>query len=219
VKQAERCKKWANNLRLALEKNAIIRDKEFGDIWTFEIDGKGKYLLYDQADYPNLLTIPYFGFCKFEDKIYQNTRKFIFSPRNAGYKHTIGRYSALCDGSKQDPQNPWALGIMGELMANPTSQQARKTFDWLENALTSTLTLSETADKYRGRNNWHTFGWATSLMSLLYIEIICGFKPRAKKIIPCVPNGWEKFKSPVIKFHGKPMVLKYESNKTKISLM
>lgn len=216
---AQHCRNWATDLRTALHKNAVIKDPEFGEMWAFEIDGTGKYLLYDQADYPNLLTLPYFGFCSREDPIYRNTCKFIFSQRNAGYAYTAdSKYAALCDGSKQDPEQPWALGILGELMAQPTPDQARRTYDWLENALSSGLWLSEAVEKHNGRGNGPPFGWATALMATLFIEIICGFRPGERTVSPCVPTGWQRFRSPVVKIRGVPMTLEWENGRGTLNI-
>ena len=56
-----------------------------GSVYAYEVDGFGKFRLYDDANLPSLLSLPYFGFTKKEDPIYVNTRALILSRKNAYY--------------------------------------------------------------------------------------------------------------------------------------
>lgn len=63
----------------------------------------GNYRIYDDANLPSLLSLPYLGFVEVSSEIYQNTRAFIFSERDryfyanktvngVGSSHTEYRY-------------------------------------------------------------------------------------------------------------------------------
>jgi meiotically up-regulated gene 157 (Mug157) protein len=100
---AETAKTLADEIDKGIRGNAIVKSSEFGDIYVYETDGKGNYNLMDDANVPSLLSIPYLGYCRFDDPIYLNTRRFILSESNpyfykgkvaqgVGSPHTPERY-------------------------------------------------------------------------------------------------------------------------------
>jgi meiotically up-regulated gene 157 (Mug157) protein len=56
-----------------------------GSVYAYEVDGFGKFRLYDDANLPSLLSLPYLGFVKHNDPIYVNTRALILSKSNPFY--------------------------------------------------------------------------------------------------------------------------------------
>ncbi len=48
-------------------------------------DLEGPPLFLDDANVPSLLSLPYLGFCKNDDKIYRNTRQFVWSSMNTNF--------------------------------------------------------------------------------------------------------------------------------------
>ncbi|GMA62896.1 glycoside hydrolase family 125 protein [Alicyclobacillus fastidiosus] len=86
----------------------IVSHPKFGDVYAYEVDGLGHYVLMDDANVPSLLSIPYLGYCKKDDPIYLNTRKFLLSAQNPYY------YSGLVRGigSSHTPEGyVWALSV------------------------------------------------------------------------------------------------------------
>ena len=53
-----------------------------GQMYAYECDGLGNFLLMDDAGMPNLTSIPYFGYCDVQDPIYQNSRRLAQSAAN-----------------------------------------------------------------------------------------------------------------------------------------
>lgn len=49
----------------------------------------------DDANVPSLLSLPYLGFCTVDDKLYQNTRKFILSPENPYFFKGSAGFSSI----------------------------------------------------------------------------------------------------------------------------
>ncbi len=68
-----------------IEKYGIIDHPAFGKVYAYEVDGLGNYNLMDDAGIPGLLSLPYIKYCKAEDEVYQNTRKFALSKENPYY--------------------------------------------------------------------------------------------------------------------------------------
>lgn len=108
VKKIEKLK---TEVKDAIYKHAVV-DYKGKKIFAYEVDGMGNYLLMDDANVPSLLAIPYLGFLRNDDEIYQNTRKFILSNKNPFYYK--GKYKGI--GSPHTPENHiWhiSLGIQG----------------------------------------------------------------------------------------------------------
>ncbi|MEW6359275.1 MAG: glycoside hydrolase family 125 protein [Planctomycetota bacterium] len=202
-----RLQELARTGREAVYRHAVVRDPEFGEVFAFEVGENGEALLYDHADIPNLISAARFGFCPPDDPIYRNTLRFIYSPRNQGYRGTMdGKYAELCDGSKTMPYSPWPLGAMSRLMSCCESrEEARRLVEWLRECLTPGLQLPEICDKHTGRPiQRYWFGWPTAMMLMVYIETICGVKI-GKEIAfqPLAPAGWDEYKSPILTLRGE----------------
>ena len=72
----------ANEVDNAIRKFAIVKHPKYGEIFAYEVDGYGNYLMMDDANVPSLLSLPYLGYVSEKDKIYRNTRKFVWSDDN-----------------------------------------------------------------------------------------------------------------------------------------
>lgn len=69
------------------KKNTMITHNagdQYGSIYAYEINGMGNQQIMDDASIPSLLSLPYLcsDEISIDDKIYQNTRKFILSKNN-----------------------------------------------------------------------------------------------------------------------------------------
>lgn len=79
---ADRCDSLAKEVELALKKHATYNHPEFGEIYAFEVDGFGNHFLMDDSNAPSLLSLPYLSDVDVNDKVYQNTRRFVWSDSN-----------------------------------------------------------------------------------------------------------------------------------------
>jgi len=75
----------ANEIDEGIQTYGKVNHPTYGTIYAYETDGLGNYNLMDDANVPSLLSLPYLGYCRIDDPIYQNTRKFIFSKENPYY--------------------------------------------------------------------------------------------------------------------------------------
>ena len=100
-------------IRLSLEKNAVVHHEKFGTVYAYEIDGFGQYNIMDDANVPSLLSIPFLGYVSAENEVYQNTRRLILSDANP-YFYKGQAASGI--GSPHTPVNhiwPIALVMQG----------------------------------------------------------------------------------------------------------
>lgn len=209
-------------IRKAVAEHAVKDHEEFGPVYAWEVDEDGRYFLYDQADLPNLISMPYWGFCAADDPVYQNTLKFAFSQENEGYAETAdGWFAAMADGTKTYPEGPWPLGIMSELIGCPGDpERIQQIVDWLHHAVTPSLQLSEIVDKHTGALSSRAwFIWPTSLFVMAYVEILCGIRVgKTLRIEPHPPAGWDAYESPLLRIRGHEVRVRIEHGKPTVWL-
>lgn len=82
--RAKEAQQMSEEIREAVEKYAPVPNAE-KECYAYEVDGFGQYLVMDDANYPSLLSMPYFGWCSPEDERYQHTRSLILSDYNPYY--------------------------------------------------------------------------------------------------------------------------------------
>ena len=68
--EATKCIVLSNQIETGIQQYGIVRHPLFGEIYAYETDGLGNYLLMDDANCPSLLSLPYLGYTTPEDKIY-----------------------------------------------------------------------------------------------------------------------------------------------------
>ncbi len=163
----------AQVLKLEIEKGIRdfgIIDTEFGNIFAYEVDGRGNYVLFDDPNVPSLLAAPYLGYCEEFDEIYQNTRKFILSKNN---KYFYEGLNASGCGSSHTPENyiwPIALSIEGLTTSNKTRK--KELLEVLVNNDGDTMMMHESFDVNDSKNytrEW--FSWA----NMMYCELLMDY--------------------------------------------
>lgn len=82
---AEEADKLRNQVYEAIEKYAVVKTEEFGDIYAYELDGYGQFNLMDDANVPSLLSMKYLGYKSSRDDVAENTRRFLLSEANPFY--------------------------------------------------------------------------------------------------------------------------------------
>jgi meiotically up-regulated gene 157 (Mug157) protein len=160
-------------------------------MYAYETDGYGHYNLMDDANIPNLTTMPYFDWSSAFDPRYLATRAFTLSMDNPWY--FSGRYAEGL-GSPHTPYGfVWPLGIIGRALTSTD----------LGEVMTAITTLAETDSEtglihesfYPGgywRFTRPEFGWANALYAELLFRSLAGF-PSA----PFMPDG------PVVPFETR----------------
>ncbi len=102
------------HIRDGIERYGRVYDFRYGWIYVYETDGRGNIRLMDDANVPNLLAAPLFGYVSKYDATYRNTRRFIFSPANPYYYR--GRVVSGV-GSRHTPERwVWPLALATRAM-------------------------------------------------------------------------------------------------------
>ena len=155
--------KW--DIDYGLKCYAVCNHPRFGQVYAYETDGYGNYCLMDDANVPSLLSLPYLGYCKASDPIYQNTRKFILSHENPYY------YEGTCAkgiGSPHTPENYiWhiALSMQGLTGTTKEALEIIKTIVATDNGECFTHEGFDKDDHTQYTRPW--FAWSNSLFAEL----------------------------------------------------
>ncbi len=153
-----------------LEKFGTDEHPVFGKIYVYETDGLGHCNLMDDANVPSLLSLPYLGYCTKDDKIYQNTRRFILSKHNPYY------FSGKAASGVGSPHTPdryiWHIGIVMQLLTSCDREERKRCFETLVLTDADCLVMHEgfhCDDPKEFTRPW--FCWANTLFALAVAEM------------------------------------------------
>jgi uncharacterized protein len=113
---AGQCKALADEVAKALHEHAMVNLPGAGRVYAFEVDGYGNYYCTDDGNVPSLLSLPYLGAVKANDKLYQNTRRFLLSANNPYY--CIGKAANGPGGPHVGIDMIWPLGLITQGMTS-----------------------------------------------------------------------------------------------------
>ncbi len=149
-----------------IKKHAIIETEKHGKIYACEVNGKGDYFLFDDANVPSLLSAPYLGFCSYDDEIYRNTRSFILSEDNPYYYK--GRF-AKGVGSPHTPEGYiWHIALSMQGLTSNSPDEIREILHMLETTDAETGYMHEgfhADNPKKFTRKW--FSWSCSLFAEL----------------------------------------------------
>ncbi|MDQ0861339.1 glycoside hydrolase family 125 protein [Bacillus sp. V2I10] len=180
---AKECMQLACEIEEGIKKYSVINHPIYEEMYVYETDGRGGYNLMDDANVPSLLSIPYLGYCDFNDQTYQNTRHFLLSRDNPYY------YEGKLASGIGSPHTPdhyiWhiALAIQG-MTAQEESEKQRILSVFKE-------TDGDTGYMHEGFNSddpkeytreW--FSWANSMFSEFVLSL-CGYTVKGSPL-----NQW-----------------------------
>ena len=125
-------KELSTQIHDAIYQYGVIPTEEGKSVFAYEVDGMGNYRLYDDANLPSLISLPYFNFVEQSNPIYQNTRNYLLSNRNK-YFFSSGKISGI-GSSHTNPRYIWPLALMTQIM---TSDKDAEISNCLESLIVS----------------------------------------------------------------------------------
>lgn len=167
---AKECRDFATEVDGAIKKYAVVKHPEFGKIYAMEVDGFGNCLLQDDANVPNLMALPYLGAVKADDKIYQNTRRFILSDSNPYF---FRGKAAEGVGSPHTLVNQiWHLSLIMRAMTSSDDKEILQQLRFIKNTHANTGFMHESFDKddaAKFTRKW--FAWANTLFGEMILKV------------------------------------------------
>lgn len=161
-----KAEKLAAEIRKGIAEYAVVEHEKYGKIYACEVNGKGDYFLFDDANVPSLLSAPYIGFCACDDEIYRNTRNFILSKDNPYYYE--GKF-AKGVGSPHTPEGYiWHIALSMQGLTSDSPEEIREILHMLETTDGDTGYMHEgfdANDPDTFTRSW--FSWSCALFSEL----------------------------------------------------
>lgn len=158
----------AENLREEIERGiqtyGKVNHPEFGEIYAYETDGYGNYVLMDDANVPSLLSAPYLGYLDEKDPIYQNTRKFLLSKHNPYYYE--GDVAKGIGSPHTPPEYIWHIALAIEGMTTTDIAERERIIDHFLHTDAGTELMHEgfhVSDPNQYTRPW--FSWANMMFS------------------------------------------------------
>jgi uncharacterized protein len=170
AKTAAECRALADEVDWALRQYAIVNRPIMGKIYAFEVDGFGNDYCIDDANAPNLLSLPYLGAVGLDDPIYQATRRFVLSEWNPYFSK--GKAGEGTGGPHVGRNMIWPLGITLRALTSTDDAEIRECLKLLQSTHAGTGFMHEAFDKddaARFTRPW--FAWANTLFGELILKV------------------------------------------------
>lgn len=167
---AAECSAMSKEIDAAINKYAIVKHPKYGKIYAYEVDGYGNYLIMDDANVPSLLALPYLGYLPVNNKIYQNTRKFVLSEDNPYFFQ--GTAGEGIGGPHVGMDMIWPMSIIMRAMTTNDTKEIESCLRVLKYTHAGTGFMHESFhknDPARFSRSW--FAWANTLFGELLIKI------------------------------------------------
>jgi hypothetical protein len=166
---AGECRALADEVEKALHEYAIVNHPKAGRVFAYEVDGFGNYYCTDDGNIPSLISLPYLGAVKTDDKIYQRTREMLLSDRNPYY--CIGKAASGLGGPHVGVDMIWPLGVIVQGLTATQDKEIRQCLDTLQHTHAGTGFMHEAFNKdnpNKFTRSW--FAWANTIFGELVLK-------------------------------------------------
>jgi len=182
----ESMQRRAHALRLAVDAGirrfGIVAGADGEPIYAYEVDGLGHAERMDDANLPNLLGAPYFGYVSLRDPVYRNTRRFVLSAANPHY------YTGTLASGLGSPHTPagmvWPLGLLAQGFTTDDAAERRRVLTMLLASDPGDHRLHESFDPSNPKRfTREDFGWPNAFFAK-YMALLAGAPDHPKPAPP-----------------------------------
>lgn len=102
--------------------HAVVEANGHGEVYAYEIDGRGGVILADDANVPSLLSLPLLGWCGDDDPLYLSTRSFLLSAGNPTFVSgtlASGTVATGIGSPHTPPGHIWPIALCVEALTTP----------------------------------------------------------------------------------------------------
>lgn len=139
--------------------------------FAYEVDGFGGRLLMDDANTPNLLSLPYLGYCKTNDPVYVRTRARVLSAANPYFVQ--GALGAGLGSPHVTRRHVWPMGLMMQAITATEDAEIMSCLRLLVKAHAEAGFMHEAFhvdDASNFTRPW--FAWANTLFGELILKVL-----------------------------------------------
>ncbi|NEG90023.1 glycoside hydrolase family 125 protein [Bifidobacterium aerophilum] len=164
-----RARRIGDEIRCAIEKDAITTNRDGEEIYAYETDGMGHFNVMDDANVPSLLSAAYLGYASTSTPRYAATRRTVLSDENPYYY--TGRFASGI-GSPHTPEGyVWPIAMALEGLTSDDADVKRRILDDLVAIDDGTDLMHEGVDvddPSRYTRPW--FSWANMMFCELVMD-------------------------------------------------
>ncbi len=154
----------------AVKQYANAEHLDYDQILAYEVDGFGNELYMDEANVPNLVSLPYLGCLDKDDEVYQNTRKFVFSEDNPYFWK--GKFAEGVGGPHIGFDMVWPMSIIMRALTSTDDKEIVDCVRRLVSTHAGTGFMHESFHKDDPANfTRHWFAWANALFGELILKL------------------------------------------------
>jgi len=168
---AKHARHVAEQIDKGIQEWGIVNHNEFGKIYAYEVDGFGSSCIMDDPNIPSLLSLPYLGYCKTDDEVYQNTRKLILSEWNSFFAKgdrahgETSPHVGVCD-------HFWPMATIMQALTSDDEKEITECLKTLKHTHAGTFFMHESVDVDNEHHfTRHWFAWVNSLFGELILKI------------------------------------------------
>lgn len=155
----------------AVNRYAIMLHPKYGKVYAFETDGYGNTYFMDDANVPNLMSLPYLGAVSVKDPIYQATRSMVWSNDNPYFFR--GTAAEGIGGPHIGYDMIWPMSLIMRAMTSVEDSEIRKCVRMLRDTDGGTGFMHESFHKDNAEKftrKW--FAWANTLFGELILTLV-----------------------------------------------
>ena len=163
-------KKLGNKISDNLDTICVMNHSVFGEIYAYEVNGFGSYSLMDDSNLPSLLSLAYLFPSEQENKVYQNTRKYVLSNNNPFFFK--GKAAEGIGGPHVGMDYIWPLSITMRGLTSTDDEEIKKCLNMLQQTHAGTGFMHEAFhkdDATKFTRKW--FAWANTLFGELVWKV------------------------------------------------
>ena len=168
---AAQCRALADEVDHALRQYAIVQHPRMGRVYAYEVDAFGNYYCIDDGNVPSLLSLPYIGAVKPDDKVYLNTRRLVLSDANPYYCQ--GKAANGPGGPHVGMNMIWPLGLIVQGLTSTSDREVLECLETLRRTHAGTGFMHEAFNKddpTKFTRSW--FAWANTIFGELVLKTL-----------------------------------------------
>lgn len=157
------------DIEYGIKKYGVVKNKKGNDVYAYEVDGFGNFIIMDDANVPSLLSAPYLGYCSINDPIYLETRRTILSNENPYYYS--GKFASGIGSSHTFVDYIWPIALSIEGLTTDSIEKKEEILNILVACDGSTGQMHESF--YVNNPNYYSrewFSWANMMFCELVLD-------------------------------------------------
>lgn len=166
--RAKKCADLSGEIHRALDECAAAEAPNGAKIYALETDGLGNHNVMDDANVPNLLSLPYVDYPFVDKTLYENTRAYMLSKANPYYFEGTAITGI---GSPHTPDGyVWPLSLIVQAMTSTDPEEIRNCVNMIAHSTGGTHYVHESVQKDNDKvftRPW--FAWANSFFADLVL--------------------------------------------------